>query len=208
MSEQKRKMIWNIVAAILLLSVLIVTALGIRSVIDRKERYANSTEYVEVDYLPDGYTYTRDAFFDVQYIRTNGYREEMEYPMVKIIRSRDELNAYYEEYKDDYYLERKEQVFADTTIGFLDACDRYNEEYFKDQILILVLLEEGSGSIRHEVSKVRVKEKKGERTVNISINTRVPETVTDDMAQWHLLIELEEGLDVEDESHINVGWRR
>ena len=127
--------------------------------------------------------------------------------MVKIIRSRDELNAYYEEYKDDYYLERKEQVFADTTIGFLDACDRYNEEYFKDQILILVLLEEGSGSIRHEVSKVRVKEKKGERTVNISINTRVPETVTDDMAQWHLLIELEEGLDVEDESHINVGWR-
>ena len=56
MSEQKRKMIWNIVAAILLLSVLIVTALGIRSVIDRKERYANSTEYVEVDYLPDGYT--------------------------------------------------------------------------------------------------------------------------------------------------------
>lgn len=208
MSEQKRKMIWNIVAAILLLSVLIVTALGIRSVIDRKERYANSTEYVEVDYLPDGYTYTRDAFFDVQYIRTNGYREEMEYPMVKIIHSRDELNAYYEEYKDDYYLERREQILADTTIGFLDACDCYNEEYFKDQILILVLLEEGSGSIRHEVSKVRVTEKKGERTVNISINTRVPETVTDDMAQWHLLIELEEGLDVEDESHINVGWRR
>ena len=206
MSEQKRKMLLNVGTGVLLVAMVIV--LGIVSVTKRKQKYDTWQDYIEIDYVNNADTYTRDCFFDAQYIRTNGYMEEMEYPVVRIIRSTDELNAYYEEYKDQYYLERREQIFSDTTIGFLDACDRYDEDYFKDQILILVLLEEGSGSIRHEVSGLSLTERKGERILHISIQSIVPEVGTDDMAQWHLMIEPEEGLDVEDESRITVGWDR
>lgn len=38
--------------------------------------------------------------FVPQYIRTNGYYEDVEYPVVKIIRSVDELNSYYNENKE------------------------------------------------------------------------------------------------------------
>lgn len=63
--------------------------------------------------------------FDAQYIRTNGSHENVEYPVVRIIRSVRELNAYYEAYKEEYDLERKDNVYSDETIGFLDACDQY-----------------------------------------------------------------------------------
>ena len=208
MSEQKRKMLLNVGTGVLLMLVATVIVFGIASVAKKKQKYDTWQDYIEIDYVNHADTYTRDCFFDAQYIRTNGYMEEMEYPMVRIIRSTDELNAYYEEYKEQYYLERREQVYADTTIGFLDACDRYDEDYFKDQILILVLLEEGSGSIRHEISGLSLIERKGERILHISIHSIVPEMGTDDMAQWHLMIEPEEGLDVEDESHITVSWGR
>ena len=59
--------------------------------------------------------------FVPQYIRTNGYYEDVEYPVVKIIRSVDELNSYYNENKEKYSLERREDPASDSTIGFLDA---------------------------------------------------------------------------------------
>lgn len=89
--------------------------------------------------------------FVPQYIRTNGYYEDVEYPVVKIIRSVDELNSYYNENKEKYSLERREDPASDSTIGFLDACDKYNAEYFEKQILVMVLLEEGSGSVARTV---------------------------------------------------------
>lgn len=128
--------------------------------------------------------------FNAQYIRTNGYHEDVDYPVVKVIRSVEELNEYYNENKDRYDLERKDKVYSDTTIGFLDACDRYDEAYFKNQILVMILLEEGSGSIRHKVESVGMGE---DAKCYISINTIVPEVGTDDMAEWHILIEPEAG---------------
>ena len=38
--------------------------------------------------------------FSAQYIRTDGYHEDVRYPIVKIIRSVHELNDYYEKNKD------------------------------------------------------------------------------------------------------------
>ena len=90
--------------------------------------------------------------YGVQYIRTNGYMEGAEFPNVVIIRSLDELNSYYEANKDTFDLERKDKVYSDTTIGFLDACDKYDTAYFEKGYLVFVLLEEGSGSVRHEVT--------------------------------------------------------
>lgn len=139
--------------------------------------------------------------FVPQYIRTNGYHDDVEYPVVKIIRSVEELNEYYNENKERYDLERNDKVYSDTTIGFLDACDKYTAEYFEDQILVMVLLEEGSGSIRHNVDNVKIG---SNGKLYISISRDVPEVGTDDMAEWHILIEPEKDITVASESDVIV----
>ena len=139
--------------------------------------------------------------FDTQYIRTDGYHENIEYPVVKIIRSVDELNAYYDSNKDKYNLERREDPASDSTIGFLDACDKYNAEYFENQILVMVLLEEGSGSVRHNVDNVK---HGSDGKLYISIRRDVPEVGTDDMAEWHILIEPEKDVNVANDSDVVV----
>ena len=131
--------------------------------------------------------------FEAQYIRTDGYSEDKNYPFHVVINSREELEAYYEANKEVFDLERKEKVYSDTTIGFLDACDKYDDAYFERQNLVLIVLEEGSGSIRHEITDVRPHSTEDGRLVgwDITINRIVPEVGTDDMAQWHLLLEVQ-----------------
>lgn len=122
-----------------------------------------------------------------RYIRTDGYVEGAEYPKVRVIRSVEELQTYYREHRRTYYLERREQLYADTSIGFLDACDAYNEAFFEKNCLVFVLLEEGSGSIRHEVlGAVQTAEGK----LAVTIGTIDPGAGTCDMAQWHVILEV------------------
>ncbi len=139
--------------------------------------------------------------FRTQYIRTDGYHEDVEYPVVRIIRSVDELNAYYNENKEKYSLERRNDHALDSTIGFLDACDKYNDEYFEKQILVMVLLEEGSGSTRHNVDNVKLG---SDGKLYVSIRSIVPEVGSCDMAEWHILIEPEADVDVTRESDVIV----
>ena len=141
---------------------------------------------------------TKSVAFEAQYIRTNGYHESMEYPVVRVIHSAEELKEYYKSNKEVYDLERRDKVYADTTIGFLDACDKYNESYFKNQVLVLVLLEEGSGSIRHEVTEVELVQIDQEQDLAVNITTKVPEIGTDDMAEWHIFVEPEPGVKIEE----------
>lgn len=143
----------------------------------------------------------RFIVFDAQYIRTDVRREGAEYPVVKLIRSADELNAYYEANKEKYDLERREKVYSDTAIGFLDACDRYDEAYFEDRVLVLILPDEGSGSIGYRVNSLRVAADGG---VTVDIETVIPEAESCDMAVWHILIEPEAGTVIENEADITV----
>lgn len=131
----------------------------------------------------------------VQYIRTDGYHENVQYPVITLIRSAEELEKYYQANRGLYDLERKEKVYADTTIGFLDACDRYDEAYFAGHDLLLILLEEGSGSIRHEVGALT----QTEEGWTVDVIRMEPEICTADMAQWHLMIEVEKDLIGQDE---------
>lgn len=165
--------------------------------------YKPSDEVLGIGILPDSMEIPGESSinYDVQYIRTNGYHEGAEYPFVKIIHSVEELNAYYHANKDKYDLERHEKVYSDTTIGFLDACDKYDETYFEKQKLIIVFLEEGSGSVRHKVESVIMGT---DDICYIDIDTIVPEVGTDDMAQWHILIELEGDVDLVSESDVIV----
>ncbi|MCL2004226.1 MAG: S-layer homology domain-containing protein [Oscillospiraceae bacterium] len=104
----------------------------------------------------------------VQYIRTDGYTDGAVYPQVTVISSTDENAA----------------------ILFGDAAEHYTDEFFAGKYLVLVLLEEGSGSIRHRVDAVGLD---GE----ITVTRLIPEVGTDDMAQWHIILELDIGFQPE-----------
>lgn len=136
--------------------------------------------------------------FEAQYVRTDGYHAGMQYPRITVIRSRAELDAYYEANKNLYNLERRDGSIA----GFLNACDKYDEVYFESQDLILVLLEEGSGSVRHEVTGVRQDPVSGNWT--ITIKRRIPEIGTSDMAEWHIFVEIQAGKVVEEGQTIQI----
>ncbi len=147
--------------------------------------------------------------FEAQYIRTDGGFDEAETPYYVVIESREALEAYYEANKGIFDLERKDVVYSDTTIGFLDACDKYDEAYFARQNLLLIVLTEPSGSIRHRIADVR--QKNGSEDWIVSIETIEPEIGTDDMAAWHLFLEVQMGnvITAEDIVHINLDndWR-
>lgn len=134
--------------------------------------------------------------YDTQYIRTNGGDESSRYPSYAIIRSRAELDQYYEDNKMIFDMKRREQVYSDTTVGFLDAIEKYDEAFFIDRDLVILVLEEGSGSIRHEVNGIRPYY---DGSWLLTVRRITPEVCTDDMAQWHLMLEIEKDLIGEDE---------
>lgn len=132
--------------------------------------------------------------YGVRYIRTDGGSDGVLFPCIRIIHSLQELKDYYNTWHEVFDLERKEKVHGDTTIGFLDACDAYDEAFFEKNYLIFVLLEEGSGSIHHEVRSV---EQTPDQLISISVDRKVPEVGTTDMAQWHIILELSRDVLVE-----------
>jgi len=136
----------------------------------------------------DGYLLAAQPIdFDVQYIRTGAQKYEGPFPVVAVIHSTDELTAYYEANKEQFYLERRKDPASDSTIGFLDACDKYDAKFFENNALVFVVLEEGSGSTSHNVSTVKV-DANGNMYINIlSID---PEVGTCDMAYWHIMTEV------------------
>lgn len=124
--------------------------------------------------------------FAVQYIRTNGYHNGRLYPIVSVVETKAELAAYYEINRGDYDLERNQNPSSDFTIGFQDAIDRYDDAFFTDKLLVLVLLEEGSGSIRHLAKEIFI----DNDNMNILIERQVPQVGTADMAEWHIIFEI------------------
>ena len=131
-----------------------------------------------------------DVSFAAQYIRTDGYREGVRYPVVTVVGSAEELAGYIAENEDLYDLGHREKVYADSSAGFADAVAGYDEAWFASHQLLIVLLEEGSGSVRHEVTRVTAGK---DQTAEIA--RLCPEIGTADMAEWHILIETERVFD-------------
>ncbi|MCL2817035.1 MAG: hypothetical protein FWD39_01435 [Clostridiales bacterium] len=107
------------------------------------------------------------AGFNVQYVRTDGWRAGAAYPAVTVVSSVAGLEEY---------------------AGFIDADGKYTDEFFLDNFLVIVLLEEGSGSTRHRVESVGADGR-------IVISRLLPEAGTCDMAEWNIVIELKNGFE-------------
>ncbi|MBR5367138.1 MAG: hypothetical protein IK132_12910 [Clostridia bacterium] len=140
--------------------------------------------------------------FSAQYIRTDGYHDGVRYPVVTVIDSADGLSRYYEEYKDLYDFSHRETVYADTSIGFVDAIASYDAAWFESHRLLVILCEEGSGSIGHEVTAVT-----GGSAPAVEITRLCPECYTDDMAEWHILIELDRAADLSGEIAVHFAQK-
>ncbi len=167
----------------------------------------DSLDYYGIEYFTVPKSGTSDAeayMFEAQYVRTDGCSADGDYPYHAVIDSKEELMAYYEANKTLFDLERRDTVYSDSTMGFLDACDKYDDRYFDGQNLVLIVLQEGSGSIRPEVTDVRARRDENGVQLgwNITVKSIAPEVVTDDMAHWHLFLEVQMGDIIKDEDAV------
>lgn len=116
---------------------------------------------------------------NVQYIRIgSGFGPRQ--PSCTIISSVSELAQYTSNFN--------QMAFWETE--YAGAILKYNDNYFADNFLVIVLLEENSGSNRHKVESV-------DRNGDIVIEQLIPEIGTSDMATWSIIIELNNSFKLE-----------
>ena len=153
--------------------------------------------------LPD--TQKRSVEFGSQYIITNGNFGSEDFPYYVVINSRAELDAYYEDNKDIYDLGRSDVTYR---VGFLDACDRYDEAFFENNRLVFVVNPEGSSSIVRYVSDVSSYHD-GDGALlgwNITVSSEPADEFTDDIIVIHYVVELKKTASINegDDVHMNT----
>ena len=117
--------------------------------------------------------------FNAKYVRTYYTGRNSGSPKKKIFTSRAELDSYVNEYKE----KTGNMIGLDMTETLEEAVAGYDDNWFNSHKLVMVILEEGSGSIGHEVVQVG--------GLDITIKRLVPQVGTCDMAEWHIFIELD-----------------
>lgn len=110
--------------------------------------------------------------FQAQYIRTDWQAEGIYPNIVKVLSLAD-----YSSFIDASFTNKKRfEAQLTPTNGFTD-------DFFANNMLLLITLQEGSGSTRHAVKSI-------DNDGNIAITRELPEIGTADMAQWVIVIEL------------------
>lgn len=137
--------------------------------------YKDLPEQVIVSLIELGYIDTppatqTDMTFSATSYRSHNTPSGIKFPQIRVIKSVEDLNNYVKEFNNEFSKE----------------CEKYDEEYFKGKPLIVVILEEGSSSITHTVTDLKMSED-GKLYVYIDVN--VPECGDCAMAYWHILIE-------------------
>lgn len=131
-----------------------------------------------------------------QAIRTGCYysanSEYPDFPYSVIIENSEELKKYIKENENSFDLSRKEEVYSDTTIGFLDAVDKYDDEYFKENSLIIAVDTQPSGSIRYTHAYLECIGN-SELFDTLRIIEYHPCLQTCDEAAWHIIVESKKG---------------
>ena len=112
--------------------------------------------------------------FQTQYVRTFAHNNSV-YPVITVISSEAEL--------EQYHNEKVSTSYETAYTGFTKAIQGYTDLYFSDNFLVIALLEVSSGSIRLEVDKIK-------KNGDIVINRFIPKVGTCDMAEWNIIIEL------------------
>ena len=141
-----------------------------------------------------------DYTFNAEYVRTNGYSPETEFPYTKLISSREELDRYVEENKDCYDFRAYKAYDSDEMYGFSAVIEKYDEKWFESHKLLMFVLEEGSGSNQHKVVNVSKD--------HADIQRIVPDIGTCDMAEWHILVELDKDAEICSEADYKINFTK
>lgn len=115
--------------------------------------------------------------YPYQVSRTDSILErEMSYPSIVVLRTRAELEQYthltegYYDYNDTFY----------------DIATEYDAYYFENRCLIMALLESPSGSYRYHFDGFA----ETELGYSMEIEEQTHNSDTDDMALWHVIVEV------------------
>ncbi len=131
----------------------------------------------------------KSYLFSTQAIRTDGGREDISYPFVTVLRSREEL--------EDYCM--AQGALFDLSTGFLDSCDAYDAQYFSENDLILLCLEESGNSLTQHVTDFRWED--GSWVITVAKDGHQD---SGDVTQWHILIHVQMGKVIAPESKVTV----
>ena len=143
------------------------------------------------------------AFKDVN--ESKNFTIFMSYPIVEVFHSVDELNAYYEKNKEIYCLQQNEVPLLDRTLSFDDVCEKYDEAYFENQILVLMIWRETRGEqVEHNIAQAGLV---GENQDKMVFDITTTENLGSlDIPTWFYFIEPEVGVTVEDKNDVTIFW--
>jgi len=118
--------------------------------------------------------------FRVRYERTDGCGAQYPGPGLFMLRSYDEFLAFYNAHQETC---RGDEWIS---CNFSAAFAAYTETFFDDRYLLIIRQSEPSSSISHEVERI-------DANGNITIKRFMPEIGTAELAEWHILLELDKG---------------
>jgi PBP1b-binding outer membrane lipoprotein LpoB len=124
--------------------------------------------------------------FSAQYIRTDSADAQMGQPGVTVIRSAAALADYCSAYEES---------------EMATLANQYTDTDFSTHTLVLILLYESSGSIRHNVTGVTAA---SASEITVSIDRLIPEVGTDDIAHWHIVVDISAVIDENANVSVNL----
>ncbi|MBQ9080367.1 MAG: hypothetical protein IJY27_04760 [Clostridia bacterium] len=149
---------------------------------------------------PDPFEGARMVSGEPERISTMRYGEQNDAePLVFAINSRRELDNFIKT-NTKYFLLDFKAISTGNTESFVEATAKYDKQYFKNRMLIVVYLREGSGSITHSIEKMGLTGGK----LRIAIKRTCPEVFTTDVKEWFILIEPEAGVNIKNAANIIV----
>ncbi len=165
---------------VILLCVLLIGA-SLFSVSCRKEDGADLSSESGVSRHSDSGE-EKEVVFDAVYSRTDGYFEEKTYPYVTVLNTRAQLEQYTAEHEGQFNF--YDNASSDSFYNIVTA---YDAAFFADYSIIMIMVKEESGSVRHTVEDVVCQDGK----TTVTLGRILPDgDTTDDEAFWHVMIKL------------------
>lgn len=126
----------------------------------------------------DGDVPSAHLLFEATYLKTTQPSALDAYPATHLLRSVEQLSAFCDQRDQDHIGFEQVQAYA----------QRFDDGFFEKKSLIVLMVQESSGSVRHTVTDV---EMYANGTVNLVLERTVPEMGTCDMAYWYIFVEVD-----------------
>ncbi len=125
---------------------------------------------------------TKEVVFDAVYSRTDGYFEEKTYPYVTLLNTRAQLEQYTADHEGQFNF-----YGSASSDSFYNIVTAYDAAFFADYSIVMIMVKEESGSVRHQVEEILCEDGK----TTITVSRILPDgDSTDDEAFWHLMVKL------------------